>query len=51
MLFILGMTSQHDVEIPVYAWGDPASSATPRLGLDVRTTDGGAYAALTLHTM
>lgn len=51
VLFIVGITSQHDAEIPVYAWGDPADARTARLGLDLQSTNGGAYATLTLHTM
>lgn len=51
VLFVVGMTSNHDVEIPVYAWGDPHDAATARLGLDITPTNGGAYASLTLHAM
>jgi hypothetical protein len=51
VLFVLGMTSQHDAEIPVYAFGDPSDARTARLGLDLSPTAGGAYATLTLHSM
>ncbi len=51
VLFIVGMTSQHEAEIPIYAWGDPADAGTARLGLDLAPTPGGAYATLTLHAM
>jgi hypothetical protein len=51
VLFVLGITSESQVEVPVYAWGDPDDAATARLGLDVSPTEGGAYATLTLHTM
>lgn len=51
VLFILGMTTQRDVEIPIYAWGDPHGARTASLGLDIAPTDGGAYATLTLRAM
>lgn len=49
--FVLGMTSQHDTEIPIYAFGDPSDARTARIGLSIEPTNGGAYASLTLHTM
>lgn len=50
VMFCLGITSQHDVEIPIYGYAD-AGTPSMTLGLDLRPTDGGGYASLTLHTM
>lgn len=49
--FIMGMTSTHDAEVPIYAFGDPSDARTARLGFGVAPTSGGAYATLTLHAM
>lgn len=46
VLFVLGVTSQNETEVPIY--GRPGTAS---LGFDIAPTDGGAYAALTLHTM
>lgn len=51
VMFITGMTSNHDAEVPIYAWGDPRDARTARLGLDLAPTQGGAVATLTLHAM
>lgn len=48
VLFIMGMTSQHEVQVPVYALGDPNDPTTPRLALDLTPTSGGAHATATL---
>lgn len=49
VMFVLGMTSQHDAEVPIYAWGPTADARTPRLGLEVAPTQGGAMGTLSLH--
>jgi hypothetical protein len=51
VMFILGMTTFHDTEVPVYAFGDPHDPRTARLSMDVSPMGDGAYATLTLHTM
>jgi hypothetical protein len=51
ILFVLGLTSEHEAEVPIYAFGDPHDPATARIGLDVAPTEGGAYATVTLHTL
>jgi hypothetical protein len=48
VLFIMGMTSQHEVQVPVYALGDPSDPTTPRLAFDLTPTSGGAHATATL---
>lgn len=49
VMFITGMTSEHDAEVPIYAWGDPHDARTARLGLEIAPTQGGAMGTLTLH--
>lgn len=49
VLFVMGMTSQHDTEVPIYAWGPTADARTPRLGLEIAATQGGAMGTLSLH--
>ncbi len=49
VMFIVGLTSEHDAEIPIYAWGDPSDPRTPRLGLEVAPTQGGAMGTLSLR--
>lgn len=49
VMFITGMTSQHDAEVPIYAWGDAHDPRTARLGFDLAPTQGGAVGTLTLH--
>ncbi len=50
VLFCLGITSQHDVEIPIYGYAD-AGSPSMTLGFDARPMGDGGYASVTLHTM
>lgn len=49
VMFVLGMTSTHDAEVPVYAFGDPHDARTARLGMTLAPTAGGGYATLSLH--
>lgn len=51
VMFIVGLTSFHDVEIPVYAFGDANDPRTARLSMDVSPMGDGAYATLTLRAM
>jgi hypothetical protein len=51
VLFVMGMTSTHDAEVPIYAFGDPHDARTARLGMSLSPTAGGAYASFTLHAM
>jgi hypothetical protein len=48
VMFIVGLTSTHDAEVPVYAFGDPSNPETPRLAFNVTPSDGGGYASATL---
>jgi hypothetical protein len=47
--FIMGMTSTHDAEVPIYAFGDPHDARTARIGMSMTPTAGGASVALSLH--
>ena len=51
VLFVMGMTTTHDAEVPIYAFGDPSDPRTARLGMTLSPTAGGAYATLALHAM
>jgi hypothetical protein len=48
IMFIMGVTSTHDAEVPVYALGDPRDPMTPRLAFSVAPSDSGGFASATL---
>ena len=51
VLLAMGLTSTHDAEVPVYAFGDPSDPRTARLSMGLAPMVDGGYATLTLHAM
>ena len=48
VMFVMGLTSTHDAEVPVYALGDPSDPTTPRLAFEVTPRSDGGFASVTL---